>query len=67
MELIKREGGKVTELAESMDRDKVAREMEGLGQRWDTLLKKAENRFVVFQTPFGITVDIVFREDDPVY
>uniref|UniRef100_A0A8C5FBS2 Dystonin n=1 Tax=Gadus morhua TaxID=8049 RepID=A0A8C5FBS2_GADMO len=45
VELIKKEGGKVAELAESVDRDKVAREMEGLGQRWDTLLKKAENRF----------------------
>ena len=66
MELIKKEGGKVAELAESVDRDKVAREMEGLGQRWDTLLKKAENRFVSFSNPLGVTVDIVFHEEDPV-
>jgi len=46
VELIKKEGGKVVELAESEDRDKVAREIEGLGQRWDALLKKAENRSV---------------------
>ncbi|KAG7276972.1 hypothetical protein CRUP_016462 [Coryphaenoides rupestris] len=44
VELIKKEGAKVVELAEAEDRDKVAREIEGLGQRWDALLKKAENR-----------------------
>lgn len=46
MELIKKEGERVAELAESVDRDKVAKEIECLGQRWDTLLKKAENRSV---------------------
>lgn len=46
MELIKKEGGKVAELAESEDKEKVAKEIECLGQRWDDLLKKAENRFV---------------------
>lgn len=45
MELIKKEGGKVAELAESVDKEKVAKEIECLGQRWDALLKKAENRF----------------------
>nr|XP_019946702.1 PREDICTED: dystonin [Paralichthys olivaceus] len=44
VELIKKEGGKVAELAESVDKEKVAKEMECLGQRWDALLKKAENR-----------------------
>ncbi|XP_037551408.1 dystonin [Nematolebias whitei] len=44
VELIKNEGGKVAELAESVDKEKVAKEIESLGQRWDTLLKKAENR-----------------------
>nr|XP_040033769.1 dystonin isoform X6 [Gasterosteus aculeatus aculeatus] len=44
VELIKKEGERVAELAESVDRDKVAKEIECLGQRWDTLLKKAENR-----------------------
>lgn len=46
MELIKKEGGKVAELAESLDKEKVSKEINCLGQRWDTLLKKAENRFV---------------------
>lgn len=45
MELIKKEGGKVAELTESVDKEKVAKEIECLGQRWDALLKKAENRF----------------------
>ncbi|XP_066534474.1 dystonin [Hoplias malabaricus] len=44
VELIKKEGGKVTELADSVDKEKIGREIECLGQRWDTLLKKAENR-----------------------
>lgn len=47
MELIKKEGGKVAELAESVDKEKVAKEIECLGQRWDALLKKAENRFAL--------------------
>ncbi|XP_019902781.3 dystonin isoform X25 [Esox lucius] len=45
VELIKKEGEKVAELgAESVDREKVGKEIECLGQRWDALLKKAENR-----------------------
>ncbi|XP_030626347.1 dystonin [Chanos chanos] len=44
VELIKKEGGKVAELAESLDKEKIVREIECLGQRWDSLLKKAENR-----------------------
>ncbi|XP_031697450.1 dystonin isoform X4 [Anarrhichthys ocellatus] len=44
VELIKKEGERVAELAESVDKEKVAKEIECLGQRWDTLLKKAENR-----------------------
>lgn len=52
MELIKKEGGKLSELAEAVDKEKVAKEIEGLGQRWDTLLKKAENRFVFWQMVF---------------
>ncbi|KAG7511563.1 dystonin isoform X3 [Solea senegalensis] len=44
VELIKKEGGKVAELADSVDKEKVAKEIECLGQRWDALLKKAENR-----------------------
>uniref|UniRef100_A0A8C7LGL6 Dystonin n=1 Tax=Oncorhynchus kisutch TaxID=8019 RepID=A0A8C7LGL6_ONCKI len=45
VELIKKEGGKVAELgAESVDKEKVGKEIECLGQRWDALLKKAENR-----------------------
>lgn len=46
MELIKKEGGKVAELAESVDKEKVAKEIECLGQRWNALLKKAESRSV---------------------
>lgn len=46
MELIKKEGEKVVELAESVNKEKVAKEIECLGQRWDALLKKAENRSV---------------------
>ncbi|KAL0964650.1 hypothetical protein UPYG_G00327030 [Umbra pygmaea] len=45
VELIKKEGQKVAELgAESVDRDKVGKEVQCLGLRWDALLKKAENR-----------------------
>ncbi|XP_059374124.1 dystonin-like isoform X2 [Carassius carassius] len=44
VELIKTEGRKVTDLADTVDKEKIAREIECLGQRWDTLLKKAENR-----------------------
>ncbi|XP_054456427.1 dystonin [Anoplopoma fimbria] len=44
VELIKKEGERVAELAESVDKEKVAKEIKCLGQRWDSLLKKAENR-----------------------
>uniref|UniRef100_A0A8C9ZXZ2 Dystonin n=1 Tax=Sander lucioperca TaxID=283035 RepID=A0A8C9ZXZ2_SANLU len=44
VELIKKEGEKVAERAESVDKEKLAKEIGCLGQRWDTLLKKAENR-----------------------
>ena len=51
VELIKKEGGKVAELgAESVDKEKVGKEIECLGQRWDALLKKAENRSVYITT-----------------
>uniref|UniRef100_A0A674EWB0 Dystonin n=1 Tax=Salmo trutta TaxID=8032 RepID=A0A674EWB0_SALTR len=45
VELIKKEGGKVVDLgAEFVEKEKVGKEIERLGQRWDALLKKAENR-----------------------
>ncbi|KAK1791418.1 hypothetical protein P4O66_013425, partial [Electrophorus voltai] len=44
VELIKKEGGKVTELADSVDKEKIGKEIECLGERWDALLKKAESR-----------------------
>ncbi|XP_049592106.1 dystonin isoform X18 [Syngnathus scovelli] len=55
VELIKSEGGKVAELAESVDREKVAKEVQSLGQRWDTLLKKAENRHKQLQSILVVT------------
>ncbi|XP_061914261.1 dystonin isoform X3 [Entelurus aequoreus] len=55
VELIKKEGGKVAELAESVDKEKVAKEIESLGQRWDTLLKKAENRNKQLQSILVVT------------
>ncbi|KAJ8013741.1 hypothetical protein DPEC_G00032940 [Dallia pectoralis] len=45
VELIRKEGEQVVELgAESVDKEKVGKEIECLGQRWDVLMKKAENR-----------------------
>uniref|UniRef100_A0A8C1Z4T9 Dystonin n=1 Tax=Cyprinus carpio TaxID=7962 RepID=A0A8C1Z4T9_CYPCA len=44
VELIKTEGRKVTNLADTVDKEKIAKEIECLGQRWDALLKKAESR-----------------------
>ncbi|XP_019725977.1 dystonin isoform X16 [Hippocampus comes] len=55
VELIKNEGGKVAELAESVDKEKVAKEMQSLGQRWDTLLKKAENRHKQLESILVVT------------
>ncbi|XP_056148223.1 dystonin [Lampris incognitus] len=55
VELIKKEGGKVAELAESVDKEKVAKEIESLGQRWDTILKKAENRHKQLESILVVT------------
>ncbi|KAF7667067.1 hypothetical protein LDENG_00080080 [Lucifuga dentata] len=55
VELIKKEGGKVAELAESVDKEKVAKEVECLGQRWDALLKKAGNRHKHLESILGVT------------
>ncbi|MBN3308874.1 DYST protein, partial [Amia calva] len=44
VELIKNEGGKMSELAEPADKEKIVKEIVSLGQRWDNLLKKAEDR-----------------------
>uniref|UniRef100_W5NK47 Dystonin n=1 Tax=Lepisosteus oculatus TaxID=7918 RepID=W5NK47_LEPOC len=44
VELIKNEEGKMSELAEPADKEKLLKEIVSLGQRWDTLLKKAESR-----------------------
>ncbi|XP_069036157.1 dystonin isoform X3 [Lepisosteus oculatus] len=44
VELIKNEEGKMSELAEPADKEKLLKEIGSLGQRWDTLLKKAESR-----------------------
>ncbi|KAM9727060.1 dystonin isoform 18-T18 [Menidia menidia] len=55
VELIKKEGGKVSELAESVDKEKVAKEIECLGQRWDALLKKADNRHKQLESILVVT------------
>ncbi|XP_073337728.1 dystonin [Pagrus major] len=55
VELIKKEGGKVAELAESVDKEKVAKEIECLGQRWDALLKKAESRHKQLESILVVT------------
>ncbi|XP_029305110.1 LOW QUALITY PROTEIN: dystonin [Cottoperca gobio] len=55
VELIKKEGEKVAELAELVDKEKVAKEIEGLGQRWDSLLKKAENRHKQLESILVVT------------
>uniref|UniRef100_A0A1A8URY6 Dystonin n=1 Tax=Nothobranchius furzeri TaxID=105023 RepID=A0A1A8URY6_NOTFU len=55
VELIKSEGGKVSELAELVDKEKVAKEIECLGQRWDALLKKAENRHKQLESILVVT------------
>uniref|UniRef100_H3DGM7 Dystonin n=1 Tax=Tetraodon nigroviridis TaxID=99883 RepID=H3DGM7_TETNG len=55
VELIKKEGGKVAELTESVDKEKVAKEIECLGQRWDALLKKAENRHKQLESILVVT------------
>nr|XP_054606020.1 dystonin isoform X24 [Nothobranchius furzeri] len=55
VELIKSEGGKVSDLAELVDKEKVAKEIECLGQRWDALLKKAENRHKQLESILVVT------------
>ncbi|XP_036979883.1 dystonin isoform X15 [Acanthopagrus latus] len=55
VELIKKEGGKVAELAESVDKEKVAKEIECLGQRWNALLKKAESRHKQLESILVVT------------
>ncbi|KAI1894736.1 hypothetical protein AGOR_G00118820 [Albula goreensis] len=54
VELIKKEGGKMSELAEPADRDKIVREIDNLGQRWDTLLRKAETRLKQLESTLGV-------------
>lgn len=44
MELIKKEGEKVLEMADSVDKEKIGKEIDSLGKRWDDLLKKAKSR-----------------------
>ncbi|XP_053730813.1 dystonin isoform X3 [Synchiropus splendidus] len=55
VELIKKEGGKVAELGESVEKEKVAKEIECLGQRWDNLLKKADNRHKQLESILVVT------------
>ncbi|XP_015229974.1 PREDICTED: dystonin [Cyprinodon variegatus] len=55
VELIKNEGGKVAELAEAADKEKITKEIECLGQRWDNLLKKAESRQKQLESILGVT------------
>ncbi|XP_078255159.1 dystonin isoform X4 [Rhinoraja longicauda] len=44
VEIIKHEGEKIAESADSMDRDKTLNQLQGLSRRWNCLLAKAENR-----------------------
>lgn len=46
VELIKTEGQKLSELADSnsVEKQKIGRDIQNLGQRWDALLKNAESR-----------------------
>ncbi|XP_032397336.1 dystonin isoform X14 [Etheostoma spectabile] len=55
VELIRKEGEKVAERAESVDKEKLAKEIGCLGQRWDTLLKKAENRHKQLESILVVT------------
>ncbi|XP_064173955.1 dystonin isoform X26 [Anguilla rostrata] len=54
VELIKKEGGKMSELAEPADREKVVKEISGLGERWDALLTKAEARHKQLESTLGV-------------
>ncbi|KAG5831045.1 hypothetical protein ANANG_G00299720 [Anguilla anguilla] len=54
VELIKKEGGKMSELAEPADREKIVKEISGLGERWDALLTKAEARHKQLESTLGV-------------
>ncbi|KAJ8377716.1 hypothetical protein AAFF_G00254500 [Aldrovandia affinis] len=54
VELIKKEGGKMSELAEPADREKIVRAIDSLGQRWDALLRKAETRHKQLESTLGV-------------
>ncbi|XP_047667970.1 dystonin isoform X24 [Tachysurus fulvidraco] len=54
VELIKKEGGKVLEMADSVDKEKIGKEIDSLGKRWDALLKKAETRRKQCESILGV-------------
>ncbi|KAI5611574.1 dystonin [Silurus asotus] len=54
VELIKKEGAKVIEMADSVDKEKIGKEIDILGKRWDALLKKAENRHKQLESILGV-------------
>ncbi|KAM9476468.1 dystonin isoform 4-T4 [Clarias gariepinus] len=54
VELIKKEGGKVLEMADSVDKEKIGKEIDSLGKRWDALLKKAERRHKQLESILGV-------------
>uniref|UniRef100_A0A4W3JP89 Dystonin n=1 Tax=Callorhinchus milii TaxID=7868 RepID=A0A4W3JP89_CALMI len=44
VEIIKREGEKIAELADAADKDKILKQINGLSRRWNALLTKADTR-----------------------
>ncbi|XP_069742158.1 microtubule-actin cross-linking factor 1 isoform X12 [Narcine bancroftii] len=44
VEMIKREGEKIAESADSADHDRTLNQLQGLSRRWNSLLTKAESR-----------------------
>ncbi|KAK3573639.1 hypothetical protein QTP86_029971 [Hemibagrus guttatus] len=54
VELIKKEGGKVLEMADSVDKEKIGKEIDILGKRWDALIKKAESRRKQLESILGV-------------
>ncbi|XP_072912638.1 dystonin isoform X6 [Hemitrygon akajei] len=44
VEMIKREGEKIAESADTMDHERTLNQLQGLGRRWTSLLTKAESR-----------------------
>ncbi|MCJ8730922.1 hypothetical protein PDJAM_G00189710 [Pangasius djambal] len=54
VELIKKEGGKVLEMADSVDKEKIGKEIDSLGKRWDALLKQAESRRKQLESILGV-------------